>query len=268
MKAIAVIAIVLLLILIPTVVSADTSEYVVITANPAGNESCPSDFTITVVSLYEIELDWTPAVGGNTTGTTLIRAAYGRAPENTDDGFVVYNDSGNSTTHWINTEFIGVDVYYKVWAETDTGYTTCYAAGSITGGEAVAAIGSNIGLLAFLVFTAGMTISTYAIKRTVLAFIAAGAWAILAFYVFSMSESTSPIAITDIYMGLFWVSIAMVIVSAFEPVVMRDKEESEYAAEPEPGFDKDIRGEMDNIRSEMAVDIFKSRKRRSDRRLK
>lgn len=136
------------ILLLPPIAYAAEQQVVVITANPGGNITCPTNFTINVVSAYEIQLSWTPATGGNTTGTTLIKGAYGRWPNIPTDGFRVYDDTGNSTIHWVNTEFIGVDVYYRVWAELNDGnYTACYASGSVTGGEGMEAIASEMGVL-------------------------------------------------------------------------------------------------------------------------
>lgn len=153
-RLLAILLIVVGSIILPSIAHASYQDVVVITANP-GNITCPTDFTITVASLYEIQLAWTPGTGGNTTGSTLIKGAYGRWLNEPSDGFEVFNGSGNSTTHWINTEFIGVDVYYRAWSELNDGnYTACYASGSVTGGEGMADIASELGLLtSFMLYT-------------------------------------------------------------------------------------------------------------------
>lgn len=132
---------------LPFVAYASDQDVVVVTAQPGGNITCPQDFEINLVSLYEIELSWLPATGGNTTGSA-VTAAYGRWPTGADDGFEVYNGSGNETTLWVNTEFIGVDVYIGIWATygNDT-YSECYLSGSVTGGEGLLEIGSQLGNL-------------------------------------------------------------------------------------------------------------------------
>lgn len=126
---------------------ASAQDVVVVTAQPAGNMTCPQDLAINVVSAYEIEFTWMPATGNYTTGS-VIKAAYGRYLTDPSDGFVVYEGEGNATTHWVNTEFIDVDVYYAVWATygNDT-YSECYISGSVTGGEGLLEIGSQLGNL-------------------------------------------------------------------------------------------------------------------------
>jgi hypothetical protein len=129
----------------PITAFASSSELVVITASPfLGNGTCVYDFTIVVVSDYEIQFNWTP---GNGTGTYIV-GAYGRWPTSATDGFEVYNGNATSATHWVNTEFIGVNVYYKAYNDLGNGtYAACYASGSITGGAGVTAIGANIALI-------------------------------------------------------------------------------------------------------------------------
>jgi len=256
--------------LLPPTAHAAQQQVVVITANPGGNITCIDDFTVTIASSYEIQLAWTPATAGNTTGT-MIRGAFDRWPTSPTDGFEVYNDEGNSTSHWLSTDVMILSnegIYYRAWTKLGVGnYTVCYASGSVTGGEAVEEIASNIGLFAFVFFALVGTVATYAIRRTALAFITAGAWAVLAFYCYTLSASTSPIEITDIYMALFWIGIAMVAVSAFEPAVMRTKEESELPPVKEPGEEEDLTEQYSQLRKEMGAGLYKNRPRRRERKL-
>ena len=60
-------------------------------------------------------------------------------------------------------------------------------------------------------------------KYAFLAYGAAGVWALLGFLAFQTSDSASPAEITDVYMGLFWLSIGFVIACSLLPTVMRDK---------------------------------------------
>lgn len=131
------------------VTHASSSDDVTITANTGNaSEYCPFDFSITAVSPYEIQLEWQNATG-NATDSTVVRAAYGRLPQSPDDGFAVYSGNDTDYTHWVNTEFIDVDVYYRLYTLFDDGeYSICYAEGFVSGGLGMIEIGSQLGNLA------------------------------------------------------------------------------------------------------------------------
>ena len=156
----------------PFVAHASDQDVVVVTAQPGGNMTCPQDMAINVVSAYEIEFTWMPATGNYTTGS-VIKAAYGRYLTDSSDGFVVYEGEGNETTHWVNTEFIDVDVYYAIWATygNDT-YSECYLSGSVTGGIGMAELASNVEL-GIILFIPGLLILLSFWRRNIVAYIAA-----------------------------------------------------------------------------------------------
>ena len=122
----AVILVFLAIMLLPLTASAATYQYVIITVTPGNvSEVCPANFTIVEASDYEFLLSWDNATGANVTGIT-VRGAYARDVANATDGFDVYTGNGTSVTHWINTEFLGVDVYYRAYATLGNGtYSPC-----------------------------------------------------------------------------------------------------------------------------------------------
>jgi hypothetical protein len=121
------------------VAHSDTSEGVVITVS--GNYTapivCPVNLTIDSVSDYEIFIEWDASNEANATGTSVV-GAFGRWPDGPTDGFEVYSGNSTNTTHWVNTEFMGTNTYYRLYTTyLDGSYSICYAEGSITGGVAV-----------------------------------------------------------------------------------------------------------------------------------
>lgn len=129
-----------------TVAHSDTSDGVVITVS--GNYSapivCPVNLTIESVSEYEIFIEWDDSTEANATGTRVV-GAFGRWPESASDGFEVYDGNSTNTTHWINTEFMGVNIYYRLYTSyIDGSYSICYAEGSVTGGVAVTDIATAL----------------------------------------------------------------------------------------------------------------------------
>jgi hypothetical protein len=256
-----ILTIITLLLIIPIGAGASSSQVVVITAQPdQGNITCPWNFSITAVSLYEIQLSWNNAVSA--TGA-MVRGAYGRWPGNVTDGFEVYHGNLTTITHWVNTEFIGVDVYYRIYSEYGNGtYTTCYVSGSVTGGKDVANIAGGITLFALIVFALGCTISSYAFRKITIAVTGVAAWAALAFYSFTQSSSSSPADITDYWMAIFWVGIGMVIIGMFESFSMRESPVDTTPAEEARSQADEMRDEYAAMQKEMGVGIFKSKKKK------
>ena len=174
MPKIARIALVLLIVgmylFIPITAFASDTQLVVITASPfLGNGTCVYDFTVVVISDYEIQLDWIP---GNGTGTYIV-GAYGRWPVDATDGFVVYNGSGNHTSHWLDVDIrilSDLGLYYKAYNDLGGGvYSPCFASGSVTGGTGMTVLSTGVTLigtiiLAFLAL--GCMVSGYHFKNS------------------------------------------------------------------------------------------------------
>ena len=90
-----------------TLVKADTSADITITAS---GYICgaPGGFTITYVNDYEVQLDW--SVGDNAVNT-MVRAAYGHFPADITDGYQVYYGNG-TTTNDDATSLAAPDIVY------------------------------------------------------------------------------------------------------------------------------------------------------------
>jgi hypothetical protein len=246
----------------PTALSAGDNAVVTITAQPWATGDCPTGFTFNAVSSYEVQLAWTP--GGNSTGT-VIRGAYARWPTDPTDGFEVYNGNGSSASHWLTTDVMILSdegIYYRLWGKQGGSYSLCYASGVITGGEGMANISGSITLFALIVFSLGSVVTAYTFRKAPIAFVAAAAWTSLAFFCFTQSASSNPTIISDYWMAIFWVGIAMVIVSVFEPVIMKAPSIDE--AEPVEARSQadEMRAEYEAMQKEMGVGIFKPRARK------
>ncbi len=243
--------------------SAGDSQVITITAQPWSEGDCPTNFTFNAVSSYEVQLSWTP--GGNTTAT-MIRGAYARWPNSPSDGFEVYHGNSSSVSHWLTTDVMILSdegIYYRAWGELGNGsWSLCYAAGSIVGGEGMTNIGSGVILLPLIIFALGSTVSAYAFRKTPIAMVAAAAWAVLGFYSFTQSASSNPTVISDFWMALFWVGMAMIIVSIFEPAIMKPpSKELEDLDKIEPE-EESLSSEYARLRKEMGLGIFRTRKRK------
>ena len=134
--------------------------------------------------------------------------------------------------------------------------------------ETVAGIANSMLLFAFMFLALVATITSYTFRKQQIAWVAAAGWFLLAIISFQQSASSNPILITDVYMGLFWIGIAMTIVSAFEPVVMKPADDKLEQLK----YDNDdnlLGNEIENMRKEMEANrIFRPRTKRKDRKLK
>ena len=114
---IAIAGVVCLLLFTTTLVKADTSADVTITAS---GYICgaPGGFTITYVNDCEVQLDW--SVGDNAVNT-MVRAAYGRFPEDITDGYQVYYGNGITCTDDATSLAAPDIVYYRAWSQNANG---------------------------------------------------------------------------------------------------------------------------------------------------
>lgn len=237
-----------LLVLSPSIAIAATSVQVVITATP-GAAGGISNFLITYISDTQLDLNW--GFYGDAVNI-MIRGKYGDYPadipdENTtpSDGYLVYYGnavSASDTTMDFDTN--AGPIYYKVWAQKADGkwYT-----GAITGIKE----SEVMTLLAFIILTGGLTIATFALQsgRRILCWVSAGSWLLLGIYSY-----TKYVTVWDIYYALFMLSMIMVLVCALVQAVLREKKE----AEPDmlEGFDESDRP--------LAEDIMKTEKDRDN----
>ena len=202
----------------PGVANAATTQYVIITANPGNITGCPGNFTITEASEYEFELGWIPDDGANTTGVT-IRGAYGRDVANATDGFDVYTGNGTSTVHWINTEFIGVDVYYRLYSTfIDGSYSACYASGTLVGGEGVTNIATIFIFLVPFPFAALGMWANRERRETSLMVVAGILWMCIAMYFLALRSEAA-----ELYNIFGYVSIALGFIFGSAPLWAKNK---------------------------------------------
>ena len=186
---------------------------VTVTASPEYLVMPPAGFTVYYISDYEVGLSWTrPANVDN----VLIRGGYGRVPADREDGFFVYEGSGNSTTHWVALDTIDGPIYYRAWSQNTTGtWDTTGAIGQIEG--------VTMTLLLFGMLGMGFTFGFFWKRSAFFAYGAAGVWALLGFMSLGRSAGANPTDITDVYMGLFWLCMGFMIGCALLPSLMKEK---------------------------------------------
>jgi len=105
------------LFLLPSVVVADTSEDIVVTARGYIVDA-PGNFTITYVSDSEVDLDW---IKGPSVNNTMVRVKYGSYPEDRDDGYLVYYGTNNNCTDSSILLATYEVPYYKAWNQRNDG---------------------------------------------------------------------------------------------------------------------------------------------------
>ncbi len=171
----------------------------------------PTDLLLVAVGTDGVSISWTKGIGAE---NTMVRAAIGHLPVDRDDGYIVYYGTGTSATDYAD---IGQEiVWYRLWSQD---------AGDSWEDEGVwDSIGGNMYVyLLFGMLGLGLVFGFIWKKYAWLAYGAAGAWALLGFLAFQTSSSASPAEITDVHMGLFWLSIGFVIACSLLPTVMRDR---------------------------------------------
>jgi hypothetical protein len=217
----------------------------------------PGNLTATQTGVGNITITWDMGLYAE---DTIIRISEDSCPGNITDGYLVYD--GNETTATYSGLSLGMHEYcIRAWSSNDTGNSTGYAEVSI-GGTGMTALG-NIILLGILMFASlACTIAAYGFRKAPIAYLGAGLWALLGFFAFTLSTSLSPIQITDIYMGLFWLAIAMVIVSIFEPMVMKAPSIDEIEPEAELSSADQMKAEYAAMQKEMGVGIFSPRRKK------
>lgn len=95
-------------------------------------------------------------------------------------------------------------------------------------------------VLALVVLCLGMTTMAYVFRKGALGFGAAFCWLILGIYAYTLS-STPSTDTWDIYFGLFWMSMGLMLVSALEVMVMKEKTIEEEMGEKETSLDRHIK---------------------------
>lgn len=196
---------VLVLAFVPSALEAATTQYVQIRAT-GYICAAPGGFTLTYVSDYEVGISWAKGIDAN---NTMVRAAYGRLPESRTDGYLVYYGNGtycNDTA--INFEETASQIYYRAWSQNSAGLWEETGASDWIEG-------AGMKLIAFIILPLALFAMGWAFKRQFL-FMAAGmAWVAFAFYMRTLSSAVGWTNF-DFYMLLFWLGVALALVSFIE----------------------------------------------------
>ena len=110
--------------------------------------------------------------------------------------------------------------------------------------------GTSIFLAALLFMAIALMVTGYMFKRPALAIGASEAWLLTG--LMSYTYSTTPVGGPwDIYYGLFWFSMALIIMSAFEAFMVRENEEPPQQATDLDTYADDMerrRSQLDRMR--------------------
>ena len=163
-----------LVLSLPTVVRADTSSHVTVTAYGyiAGS---PGGFIITYVSDWEVELDWTQ---GNDSVETMIRAAFGRQPTSPTDGYLVYQGANESCVDTAISLTNSEPIYYSAWSKNSDGvYTSLYASGNTEG-----IMSASFLFIGWIILSLGLTFLAFKVKLMLFRIAPAISWTGLGIY--------------------------------------------------------------------------------------
>lgn len=216
------------------VVSAQNSQSVTVTANP---RIYVTGLTATYISDYEIDLSW--AMAANVTNV-MVRAKWGSTPINRNDGILVYYGNGTSMTHFLESSlaFATEPLYYVIWSQKDDG--TWLDGMQSAGGDFMS---STVLFIVVAILTLGLSLAYTWKRQGFFAYAASVFWLFLGIIAYQTSASPSPLEMTDIYMGLFWVCVGMVITFALLPAMTREKVVKEEGDEQWEGEDLSAFGE-------------------------
>jgi hypothetical protein len=197
--------------LFPSIVLADTSATVTITAT-GWIGTAPTGLVITYINDFHLDISWTPAANST---ATMVRASYGHIPTDINDGYLVYYGAGNSASDTsVNLEDNGGTYYARAWAEHGGTFEPVGTSGFMEN--------PSMMLIALIIMALGLTLAGFLRENKILAFGGAGAWMVLGGYAYTRFTTA-----WDVYYGLFFLCMALVIVCSLEPVLMREKPEPE-----------------------------------------
>jgi hypothetical protein len=179
----------------------------------------PQDFTATLVSDYQVNLSW---VLGVNAASTIIRAKVGEGPTSITDGYEVYNGSGLAVTDWKILNTVDEPIVYRAWSRNAVGDSTTYAEASVSGGGV--GMAQALLLIPIVLIALGLTVAGYFRKDRgwPMVLVAAIAWICLPVWGFSQADSGA-----DIYALVGYVGVIMILVCAFEPIIMRREQPPE-----------------------------------------
>lgn len=185
---------VLLLALVPTVVSADTTADITITAYGYVGVGAPSNLVLTYISDYEIGITWTK---GPDAINTMIRVEWGSTPEDRNDGYLVYYGNATSTIHWTSVATALDITHYRAWSQSVNG--TWEEIGISTEASFMSL---TILFIAVLILGIALFIAAFRWKDMLLSYAAALTWMAIGFWWiigdltnFGLSQSWSQILV-------------------------------------------------------------------------
>lgn len=168
----------------------------------------PTGLTLTYISDYEVGISWTKGTDAN---NTMIRAAYGRVPEDITDGYLVYYGNGtycNDTA--VNFEETASQVYYRAWSQNAEGTFETIGISDWIEGVGMTFIG--IIMLCALLIIAGFWRRSQAML-----WVAALTWIGFAFWQRSITPEWGT---WDIHEIMFYVGFLLAIVCIAEAVLL------------------------------------------------
>lgn len=205
---------------LPEIAFANTSDTVTIHVTPTYSAFTPSGLLITYVSDFQLDVSWTP--GTNSTAT-MVRAKYGSLPVDRNDGYLAYYGGGSSFSDTsVDLEDNGATIFYRAWGQRGGTWEDVGTSNFMENPGMV--------LVALIILALGLTLSGFLKQNKVLAFGGSGAWMVLGAYAYTKFTT-----VWDVYYGLFFLCMALVIVCSLEPVLMREKP---IEPEPEDRYDR------------------------------
>ena len=194
----------------------DSAVYVGVTATGqeiGGLPGAPTDLDAVLISNYQVDLTWT--LGGAATNT-VIRGKIGSYPTSVTDGYLVYNGPLTTATDWVDLTVTDEPVYYRAWSWNLIGYSVGYDEDYVEGGGV--AMTQALILIPLVLIALGLTVAGYYRQERgwPIVFVAALAWLCLPVWEFTQASSA-----TDIYALVGFVGVVMIIICAFEPMIMR-----------------------------------------------
>ena len=191
------------------------SQTVTVTANP--KSFVTTGLKATYINDYEIGLSW--VMGANVTNV-MIRSKFGSTPTSKSDGVLVYYGNATGVTNFLVASMAATTepLYYALWSQKSD--STWYDDIITAGGDFMS---STILFIVVAILTLGLSLGYSWKNQGFFAYAASAFWLFLGLLSYQTSTSTSPLGFTDIYMGLFWVCMGMVVTFVLLPTLMREK---------------------------------------------
>ena len=211
MRIIASIALLVLLLALPSIAFAASTATVTITAVPSGSQPyAPTNFTVTRVDNNTVLISWTPGLNTDSTVITIKLGGYADSPTDTD-AITIYSGGGASFTY-DDLNLDNIDYYYKAWGHSVAlGYSADFSTKH--------AGGKNMLELMFTLIPLALTFLMFHTRNMMLGFPSGMFWAITGGYAYQQSESE-----WDIQYLLFFASMGMAIFCIYAAFALRKRD--------------------------------------------